>query len=274
MTAKMRGDGEPPEVDDVEGHDVVVAARDPGDRGIRHVQGRLVGREGEAVRVDEVVAHDRQLAGHPIEPEDEAAAQLRVGLVALVVVEDPVRRIGEPDRAVGRHDDVVRGVEPLALEPIHDRRPRPVRLVARHASRAVLAGEDPPVMIERVAVREIGRPDELRGAVGLRPAAHDVAPDVAPDDGIVVGQVDRALGPDRAVGEPGDHGVRRDERLESWVADDPFDRHTIHAPDASRSAPARPGRSPMPLGVQLDRADRDRPGLAGPLDAQLDAAGR
>ena len=26
----------------------------------------------------------------------------------------------------------------------------------------------------------------------------------------------------------------------------------------------------MPLGVQLDRADRDRPGLAGPLDAELD----
>ena len=26
----------------------------------------------------------------------------------------------------------------------------------------------------------------------------------------------------------------------------------------------------MPLRVQLDRADRDRPGLAGPLDAQLD----
>ena len=115
--------------------------------------------------MDEVVAHDGQLAGHPIEPEDEAAAQLRVGLVALVVVKDPVRRIGEPDRAVGRHDDVIRGVEPLALEAIHDRRPRPVRLVARHAPRAVLAGKDPRVLVERVAVREI-RAVEVGDALG------------------------------------------------------------------------------------------------------------
>ena len=36
--------------------------------------------------------------------------------MALVVAEDAERRIGEPDRAVGLDDDVVRRVEPLALE--------------------------------------------------------------------------------------------------------------------------------------------------------------
>ncbi len=178
---------------------------------------RLVGREGEAVRVDEVVADDRQLAGRPVEPEDEAAAQLRVGLVALAVVEDAVRRIGEPDRAVGRDDDVVRRVEPLALVPVDDRRPRPVALVARDAARC-RARRRGPCRRGRACGRSRSRTAGRArvGAVGRRPAAHDVAPDVAPDDGVLVGDVDRALGPGRAVGEPDaarrPAGTRRSKR--------------------------------------------------------------
>ena len=54
-------------VDDVEREDVVVPALDPPDRGVGHVEHALVGREGEPVRVDEVVADDRQLAACPVE---------------------------------------------------------------------------------------------------------------------------------------------------------------------------------------------------------------
>ena len=120
----------------------------------------LVGREGEPVRVDEVAAGDRHLAARPVDAVDEAAVLLGVGLVALGVVEDPVRRIGEPDRAVGGDDDVVRRVEPPAPEPVDDRRARAVALVARDPAQAVLAGEDRAVVVERVAVGEVRRLEE------------------------------------------------------------------------------------------------------------------
>ena len=71
MTAKTRGAAQRPAVDDVEGQDVVVAALDPRARRVGDVQDRLVGREGQAVRVDQIVADDRQLAGRAIQAEDE-----------------------------------------------------------------------------------------------------------------------------------------------------------------------------------------------------------
>ena len=79
-------------------------------------------------------------------------------------------------------------------------------------------------MVERVAVGEIRWAVEVGDAVGLGPAVDDVAPDVAPDDGVVARHVDRALGPQRAAGEPDQFGVGRHETLESRIADDPLDR--------------------------------------------------
>ena len=131
---------------------------------------------------------------------DEAAVLLGVGLVALRVVEDPVRRIGEPDRAVGGDDDVVRRVEPPGPEPVDHRRARAVAFVARDPAPAVLAGEDRAVVVERVAVGEVRRLEQDLIAVGIGPAADGVAPDVAPEDGVLVGDVDGSLGPDGAVG--------------------------------------------------------------------------
>ena len=99
MTWKTRGRSSRLAVDDVEGHDVVAALDHPR---IGHVERPLVEREREPVGVDEGVGRDGQLAGRAVQPEDEAATQLGVGLVALPVVEDPVGRVGEPDRAVRR----------------------------------------------------------------------------------------------------------------------------------------------------------------------------
>ena len=54
-------------------------------------------------------------AGRAVDPVD-VHVDLGLGLVALVIAEQAERRIGEPDRAVRFHDDVVRRVEPLAVE--------------------------------------------------------------------------------------------------------------------------------------------------------------
>ena len=229
MTAKTRGDVEPASVDDVEGHDVVVAALDPRDRGVRHVQRPLVGREGQAVRVDQVVGRDRQLAGRAVEPEDEAATQLGVGLVALAVVEDPVRRIGEPDRAVGGDDDVVRRVEPPALEPVDDGRARAVGLVARDAPRA-RARRRGPARRGRACGRWRNR---TGGRSRSTPSAADqrrttLRRHVAPDDGVLVGHVDGPLGPDRRR--------RRARRVRR--------RPGRAARSAGRARPARPDAAP------------------------------
>ncbi len=92
--------GQRPAINHVEGQDVVVASGHARGRGVGHVQHGFVGREGQPVRVLHRVADNAQLATFAIEAEDEAEGQLRIGAVALGVVEDPVRRIGEPDRAV------------------------------------------------------------------------------------------------------------------------------------------------------------------------------
>ena len=163
------------------------------------------------------VRRDGQLPAVAIEPEDEAAAELRVGPVALRVIEDAVGRIGEPDRPVRGDHDVVGRVQPVTLVAIDDGRARAVRLVPGDPPRAVLAGEDRAVAIERVAVGEVRRPVEVAGAGRGVPSAHDVAPDIAPDQRVVRRQVDRSLGPDRAVGEGRDGRAGGDQPIEPRV---------------------------------------------------------
>ena len=173
--------------------------------------------------MDELATGDRQLAGRPVQAVDEAAVLLGVGLVALGIVEDPVWRVAEPDRAVGGDDDVVGRVEPRPAEPVHDGRSRPIALVARDPAQAVLAGEDRAVVVERVAVGEVGRLEEDGVAVGVGPAADRVASDVAPQHGVLVWDVDGPLGPDRAAGVGRDRRPVRDETVETRVEDDARD---------------------------------------------------
>ena len=71
---------------DVEDAEVAAA------RGVGDVQQRLVEREREPVRPVEVVGDDRAAAGRRVDPVDVASADLALGLVALVVTVDPVRR--------------------------------------------------------------------------------------------------------------------------------------------------------------------------------------
>src|SRR5262245_19791940 len=74
----------------------------------------FVGRELDAVRAAQRALHYGGSAGFGIEAID-VGRQFDRRNVALVVVQDAEGRIGEPDRVVGFHANVVWRVEPLAL---------------------------------------------------------------------------------------------------------------------------------------------------------------
>src|SRR4030095_10868235 len=113
-------------------HDAASLAR------VDDVHASLVNRERQTVRLRESVGHYPHLATARIDAIDASLAKLARRLEPFVVRVDAVRGIGEPDRVVGLHDDVVRTVEALALEPIGEHGDRAVVLGAHNASPAVL----------------------------------------------------------------------------------------------------------------------------------------
>ena len=91
-----------------------------------------------------------------IDAIDVAGADLLRRGVAFVVGIDAVGRIGEPDRTVRLHDDVVGRIEALALEAVGEHAPRAVVLDARDAAAAMLARDEPALAVDRMAVVIVG----------------------------------------------------------------------------------------------------------------------
>jgi len=60
--------------------------------------------------------------------------------------------IGEPDRVVGLDGHVVRRIEALALEAVHQHGDRPVVFGARDTARLVLAADEAALAVARVAI--------------------------------------------------------------------------------------------------------------------------
>ena len=128
--------------------------------------------------------------------------------MALVVAENTVAGIGEPDGAVRGDDGVVRRVEPLALEAVDQDRDRAVMLGAGHAPSIVLAGDQPALAIPGVAIAIVGRlAIDADMAVLLQPAHDPVVGDVAPQQVAAVPEIDRSFGPPEAGGDPLDGGI-------------------------------------------------------------------
>ena len=120
--------------------------------GIYHVQLLFVGRERDAVGFHEVVGHNFDVTGFRIDPVDVVLLLLLLGLHAFIVAADAVRRIGEPDRAVGGDDDVVRGVQLLAVVLVGDDRDRAVELGPGDPPAAVFASYQASFSINGIAV--------------------------------------------------------------------------------------------------------------------------
>ena len=133
-------------------------------RAVVDVEQLLIGREAEAVRLLKQLAIDDEL---------QIAA---VGRHAIDALEtklprplDPENRrasiigIGEIDRAIRTHADVVRAVELLALEMAREHLARSVRLFADEQGRRMLANDEVEIGVIGHAVAFVGRPLDLDG---------------------------------------------------------------------------------------------------------------
>src|SRR6185436_8822646 len=196
---------------DVVDADVAARAR------VGDVQLPVVGREADSVRAALIVGDLLDLSRLRVDAVDRFLGLLLV-LEPFVVAADAVGRIREPDAAVGMHGDVVRRVEPFAVEAIREHGLRPVVLVADDAAAAVLARDLPAFEVERVPVAVAGGiPEHRHASVFLGPphlhVVRDVAPDQEPPDAVPR----RALGPQRAEVQPANHRVVDDVAAEAGI---------------------------------------------------------
>src|SRR6202035_64261 len=76
----------------------------------------LIQGERQAVGPDEAVGGEVYLTRARVDPVHVMTADLALGLVPLVIAVDAIARIGEPDRAVRTFHDVVRAIQPQAVE--------------------------------------------------------------------------------------------------------------------------------------------------------------
>ena len=141
-------------------------------------------------------------AGRAVDPVD-VHVDLGLGLVALVIAEQAEHRIGEPDRAVGFHHDIVRRVQPLAVEGIHQHRDRAVIFGADDAAAAMLAGDQPALAVAGIAVGEVRRLAEDADRAGLLfPLDDALVGNVAAQQIAPVAEPHRPFGPAQAGGQP------------------------------------------------------------------------
>src|SRR5262245_41962667 len=201
--------------------DVPVAVRIPDldvrARRVDAVEQRIVGREAEPVRQDELVLVDDELelvlTASGGNPEDALPAELALPLDAETG-EAAVPGIGEVDRPRRVDADVVRAVQVLALEVVCEHLAAPVGTLAPQRARHVLADDEVEVGVVRHAVALERRPHHLDdGAVG-RVAAPHVAGHVGEEEMVLGGMPDRPLREREAGGDPLDFRPFLDELVD------------------------------------------------------------
>src|SRR3954462_3839255 len=94
------------------------------------------------------------------------------------------------------HHYVIRRIQPLTLEAIHQHGDSPIMLRASHAAAAVLAGEEPALAVARVTIGVIGR--RAKGAhrpALLAPAQDAIVGNIGEEQITSIAEPDRPLGP-------------------------------------------------------------------------------
>ena len=160
-------------------------------------------------------------AGFGVDPIDVAAVDLLLGAIALVVGVDAVGGVGEPDRVVRLHHDVVGRIQALAVPFVRDDGNRAVDLGAGDAARQMLAGDQPALVVDGVAVRIVGALAEHRDfAGGLDEPHHAIVRNVGPDEIAARREPGRPFRPARAGPQALDAHVTGETRLEARIEND------------------------------------------------------
>src|SRR5262249_41168376 len=114
--------------------------------------------------------------------------------VALIIGANAEWWIGEPDRVIRLDGQVVRRIEPLPLEPVHQHGDRPIVFGARDAARLVLAADETTLAVARIAIGMIcGLAIDADRTGFLIPSHQSVVGDVAPDQAARVAEPRRPL---------------------------------------------------------------------------------
>lgn len=229
-------------------------------RRARDVQHPLVRVERQAVRLVQVGRHGSQVLAIRSAPEHPVVAVLAHTRVPLTRLGDAVGRVREPDAAVPRDHDVVRGVEAAPVPHVDDRRDDAVA-VTLDPTQAVRALHDAAIPIERAAVGELDTVRVHRGLprVGV-PLQDPVAGDVGPPQRARRRDPAGPLGPGAAGGDALERVAVRHEVVEqhgfsfergahpTFVRPRPPPRCVVARPSRSRRSPGRAGSTPRPRG--------------------------
>ena len=82
---------------------------------VDHIQAALIDRKREPVRLFESVGNSDDVFRQRVDAIRASIAQFAWREMPFVIRIDPVRGIGEPDRVIGFHDNIVGAVETFAL---------------------------------------------------------------------------------------------------------------------------------------------------------------
>lgn len=150
-----------------------------------------------------MIQADHALQGAAIgrQPVDAVMVQFLRARAALAGLEQPERRVGEPDRAVVRNDQIVRRIEPFALEP-PDQQMRPaIDIATGDRAAPVFAVHQSLLRIHRIAIGEGGGIQQRVHRAVLAPAKHAAADHIAPHQRALCLPPRRALAPGGLVVE-------------------------------------------------------------------------
>ncbi len=186
--------------------------------GVGDIEIFLVGRKGDAVRSNHIGDDRGDLAGLGVDPIDLAAVDLLRGAISFVVGVDAVGGVGEPDGVVGLHHDVIGRIQPSAVPLFRDDGNRAVDFGSGDAAREMLAGDQPALIVDGVAVRIIGGLAEDRDvARRLDEPHHAIVRNVRPDEIAARGEPGRAFGPTRSRPQALDPHMAGEASLEARI---------------------------------------------------------
>src|SRR5271166_5470287 len=201
--------------------------------GVVDVELFLVGREAQAVRLVEQFAVDEKLERAVRRTVDALEAELARAFDAEAR-HAAIPGIGEIDRTVGAHADVVRAVELLALETGCQDLPPAIRLLAHERRRRVLADDEVEVGVVGHAVALVGGSADFRDAARRVPSPPDVARHVGEQQIALERMPDGALGELEPGRDPLDRRVEVDQVREARA-----DGDMCHGRRLTLSPPAR-----------------------------------
>ena len=184
--------------------------------GVVDVEEGLVGGKAQAVGVGEVIHQKGQAPVGEVELVNGLIVHVFLDVLALHGdVADAIGGVGEVDGAVGLHDDVVGGVELLAVDVGGEDGGGAVVFPAPHGAAAPAGDDEAAVVVVGHAVGLAGGLHDDAGALAGYPLPDLVVDDVGPDEKVLFPVPHRALGEDVAGGYFLEGGAGVDDAAEA-----------------------------------------------------------